>query len=340
MSKRVPYLDVLRLLSIFFVILIHVVSPVFSDVRSTFVTIQFANAFDSLARISVPIFIMISGALLLNTEISIKSIPKRILKVGIPLIFWSIIYLVYVNHWSVMPFDILKSIISIFTSPAMYHLWFVYMIIGIYIILPILKLISIRLLSDQTFAIYFFLLWLFFNSVVVYFPFNLANLMIISDFMAWSGYFLLGYYISEKKVLSNFSKRKLLLIYFLSSFVTFCLTLWFNTTFNPLNEIAYNYFSPNVLIASIAVFLYFKALTISSNYISLFAYISTLIFPVYFMHLLLIAILQGGYLGFIIDQFTIHPIIGILLVSVTTLLLCFLITIIAYKIPYLKRLIG
>lgn len=58
------------------------------------------------------------------------------------------------------------------------------------------------------------------------------------------------------------------------------------------------------------------------------------------MHLLLIAILQGGYLGFSIDQFTIHPIIGILLMTTTTLLLCFLITIIAYKIPYLKKLIG
>lgn len=340
MSKHVPYLDVLRLLAIFFVILIHVVAPLFSDERSTFLTIQIANAFDCLARISVPIFVMISGALLLNTEISIKSIPKRILKVLIPLIFWSIIYLIYVNHWSMVPFDILKSIISIFTSPSMYHLWFVYMIIGIYIILPILKLISVKLLSDQTFAIYFFLLWFIFNSVVVFFPFTLANLMVIGNFMAWSGYFLLGYYISQKKILSDFSKRKLLLIYFLSSFVTFSLTLWFNTTFNPLNEIAYNYFSPNVLIASIAIFLYFKALTISSNYISLFAYISTLIFPVYFMHLLLIAILQGDYLGFSIDQFTIHPIIGILLMTTTTLLSCFLITIIAYKIPYLKKLIG
>lgn len=338
MCKQIPYLNLMRLFSIFFVIIIHVVAPVFSDIRSSFTTIQIANAFDSLARVSVPIFVMISGALLLSREITIESILKRIIRVLIPLLFWSFIYSLYLNYWSQSLFDTYQAIRAIFTSPVMYHLWFVYMMIGFYILLPIVQPIAIKLLSNEKLSIYFFIIWFMINSLTIYFPISVLKYFVINNFMAWNGYFFLGYYLANREIFFALSVRKLIVIYFLTCFCTFCFTWYFNTNFNPLNEIAYNYFSPNVLVGSVALFLLFKKIKISFTYNSFLEFASSLVFSVYFMYLLIIAILTGGYLGFSIDQFTVHPAIGIFLLSVLTLCLC--LSALGKQIPYLRKMIG
>ena len=65
--RRESWADACRLIAMFGVILIHTAAPVFYDYRSisldAFLT---ANAIDSLARVSVPLFAMLSGALLLG----------------------------------------------------------------------------------------------------------------------------------------------------------------------------------------------------------------------------------------------------------------------------------
>jgi len=340
MSKHIAWLDMARIIAIFGVILIHVCAPVFGDNRSDFYTMQIANAFDSLLRASVPLFAMISGALLLQKEPSFMSIKNRIFRVAIPLLFWSLIYSLYVNHWSPLPFDFIQSIVSILQTPAMYHLWFVYMIIGIYILLPILHPISKKLLVSRTLAYYFFALWFFINSLTVYFPFGFIRLIGLNDFMSWSGYFMLGHYLVYAKQIPKISNTILLIIFLVASSCTFGLTWYFSTDFSPLIATAYSYFSPNVMIASIAVFLWLKQITLSDFYAKIVSYLSPLVFPVYFMHLLIIALLSSGILGFSLDQFFIHPFIGILLVSITTFIMSFIVAAIASKIPFMSKIIG
>ena len=55
-----------------------------------------ANAVDSASRWSVPVFIMISGALALDPNRGSKPrkfLSKRIWRIGIPLVFWTVVYL-------------------------------------------------------------------------------------------------------------------------------------------------------------------------------------------------------------------------------------------------------
>ncbi|MCI0501913.1 MAG: acyltransferase family protein, partial [Epsilonproteobacteria bacterium] len=297
MPKHIAWLDIARIIAIFGVILIHVCAPMFGDNRSDFYAMNIANAFDSLSRASVPLFAMISGALLLQKEPSFVSIKNRIFRVAIPLLFWSLLYSLYVNHWSPLPFDFFKSIILILKTPAMYHLWFVYMIIGIYLLLPILHSISEKLLVSHTLAYYFFALWFLINSLTVYFPFDFIRLIGLNEFMSWSGYFMLGHYLVYAKQTPKISNTILFIVFLVASSCTFGLTWYFNTDFSPLIETAYIYFSPNVMIASIAAFLLLKQITLSDFYVKIASYLSPLVFPVYFMHLLIIAILSSGILG-------------------------------------------
>ena len=93
LHQHIAWIDAARIMAIFGVILIHVSAPIFGDNRSDATTILIVNAFDSLSRASVPLFAMISGTLLLQKQPSFVSIKNRILKVAIPLFFWSLIYI-------------------------------------------------------------------------------------------------------------------------------------------------------------------------------------------------------------------------------------------------------
>ena len=123
-----------------------------------------ANLYDSVSRWSVPVMVMISGLLLLDPQ---KEYPikiffkKRFNKILIPLVFWSIVYTIWkyktgIIAWQPLPAGlILKSFID---GTVFYHLWFVYMIIGLYISTPILR-IFIKHATRERYEI-------FFNSVV------------------------------------------------------------------------------------------------------------------------------------------------------------------------------
>lgn len=77
------------------------------------------------------LFFMISGALLLQRErsSSIKASLQRSLNLIIPLIVWNLIYFCkdYVLHNRTF------EVLSLLRSPACYHLWFIYVMIGVYI---------------------------------------------------------------------------------------------------------------------------------------------------------------------------------------------------------------
>ena len=92
---RLAWADVCRLIAMFGVLLIHISAPIFYDYRNIKLnSFLVANAIDSIARVSVPLFAMLSGALLLGRGMSkgLGGIVSRVLKVAIPLAFWSVLH--------------------------------------------------------------------------------------------------------------------------------------------------------------------------------------------------------------------------------------------------------
>ena len=96
-SQRIIAFDVMRIISIFAVILLHYSSQRFyiSFPSSEW---EIRNIYDSMVRWGVPVFVMISGALFLdsNKKLSIKRLfTKNILRIICAFLFWSFIYLLY-----------------------------------------------------------------------------------------------------------------------------------------------------------------------------------------------------------------------------------------------------
>ena len=344
-GHREVWADACRIVAIFGVILIHTAAPVFYEYRSyTKDFFWVANFIHSFAEVSTSLFVMVSGALLLDVrELKDKFWRKgikRILRITIPLIFWSLVYEQWLNYWKGQEFNVLNFFNHMIHEPVMYHLWFVYMITGVYLIIPILRLISNELIVNNKFALYFFMVWFLINTVTVYYPLHLLNILNLPGFLAWPGYFILGYYLARSNYYKNYSRKILALIYFVTSISTSFLTHIFNySSLNP-NVTAYSHFSPNVVIASIAAFLWLRKSKIPQPFAKPLAYISGLIFPVYFMHLLVIELLKAGILGISITSYSIHPAIGIPTLATSTFIISLIIAAACRIIPYSKQIIG
>lgn len=92
----------------------------------------FALILDTFSRVSVPCFFMITGALLLGREETLKKNGKRILHFLTALIFWSLIY--YAHNVYYMKTDV--DLMALLYKPAEPHLWYLYATVPIYFVLP------------------------------------------------------------------------------------------------------------------------------------------------------------------------------------------------------------
>ena len=141
--KRIEYFDFLRFVAILAVITIHVSAQNWNHVDVSSGTWMVFCFFNSLSRWAVPIFLMISGTLFLKRNYDFKRIYyKNILKIIVAFIFWSLVYSIF-NYLS--GYDKNYILESLFVGH--YHLWYMFLIIGLYILVPLLKkLLNLKLL--------------------------------------------------------------------------------------------------------------------------------------------------------------------------------------------------
>ena len=137
MKEKDEKLDVLRVMSMFLVIIIHLANYYCRAYHVISIPSYIgAIIFNAIARVSVPIFFMISGALLLSKPYDAKKNIARIKKMLITTILFTIVYLLWDHFFMGKK---ITHIIGLLTTPERSMLWFLYAIIAIYIALPFTK---------------------------------------------------------------------------------------------------------------------------------------------------------------------------------------------------------
>ncbi len=147
--QRNKALDRIRVIATAAVVMIHVSSGFVSGYAPGSLGFLWGNIFDSLSQVAVPLFIMLSGALLLDEEkeISVRQLlGKRLPQIVLLLIVWSAIYAV---RYEVIAPLLSGNRISIrsFVDELVtghYHLWYLYLQIGLYLSVPFLRKIVCR----------------------------------------------------------------------------------------------------------------------------------------------------------------------------------------------------
>ena len=137
-DKREIWVDWLRVIACFMVMVVHSTEPFYLNDGSLVLTpgdAFWASFFDSLVRCCVPLFAVASSYLLFPLRYSTgEFLRRRAVRVLIPLAIWSLVY----AFWWGNPAENLKGLLVNFNYAAG-HLWFVYMLLGVYLLMPLLS---------------------------------------------------------------------------------------------------------------------------------------------------------------------------------------------------------
>ena len=299
-NKKYGWISNLRVLATCSVILLHVSEYVayhqFGHIESHKWWI--GNIFDSISRFAVPLFVMVTGALLIPQEIGIKTfMQKRLKRILLPFLFWSVVYVVFsfvndtaTTHYSF--FDIVKICCSKVKSGAYYHLWFVYMLIGMYLIIPILKK-WVKSCTEKD-LIYFLVIWV----IVLFFTYPIVNKYMpkieIHFFTGFVGYLVLGYYLFTKPVENMKNMRKISLVMIIAGIlITAFGTWWICEKQGEMNQLFYVPTTPNIFLTAAGIFIFVKISCLNSKKLPrIFSFIDTYGYGIYLGHVFILELLM------------------------------------------------
>ena len=309
-GRRIIYLDVLRIAAAFAVIILHVASQNWGNPDVSFYDWVGLDLWDACVQWAVPVFIMISGALFLDRkkEINIKRLYlHNIFRIITAFLCWSLIYSVWQVHVEGGGIPRIMALVL----DGHYHMWFLFMIIALYMLTPLLKK-----LSDDKLK-YLLILSLLFcfvlptvrelKDVIVSFcpndtvnktlnqlfsPYNRFIVYFKPDYIA---YYILGYFLHNMELEKK--QRRLICIFSLMSFV---FTVVFSAVVTYFRHTAYgiyDIFTVNMLLESVGVFVFFKQSALrfqkmSDKKRSLIFKLSDCGFGIYLIHALIIEILD------------------------------------------------
>lgn len=289
MDKNSTNINLLKIVASFMVIIIHVSAVNFPKLGK--VEWDVSNVYNSFSRVSVPIFFIISGYFLIGRSESVSSFYKRrFLKILPPLIFWSAVFYGYNTLYiGVDAYNALELLIR----PASAHLWYLYAILGLYLFSPFISKIYVNSSAKERIA--FLSIWIISTSIIPtinssFGMFLNLGLFQLTSIYGYIGFFFLGAWIKDNP--SPKSRRvslAALCLYASMSVATMYLTSAYSISSGKPSGIFYNYTSPFVIIASIAMFYFFTSLQLSGKLItSIASTFSSFSLGVYCIHPLFI----------------------------------------------------
>lgn len=336
-KNRFLWADVIRIVSIYLVVQIHALS-VFPDNMLAAVAIK-------TSVISVPLFVVLSGSLLLSKKETYKGFfKKRIIKVLIPWVIWTIAYMLfdkfivdaqYISKDIFVPTkSMYEAWFAFFIQAFLSRLWFLPLIFGLYLLTPLLRILAQH--TKRYDNIYLLLLWFMSASVLPYilpsslFPKYEPSLMLMP--IAYSGIFLMGYYFIKLKITVS--------TYLL--FVLFCFCLFIQyipIDYYLIKTFSSVYLDPGTIIASFSAFILLFRL---SNYLqrkignktkALIYFFSNVSFGIYLIHEFILYYFRYSY----VDLFTMYHLE--LLFPFVIFLISAIIVGIIQKIPFVRYIV-
>ena len=257
----------------------------------------------------------------------------------LPFLFYNLIF--YLFNWQVRLrgkafgfSDGLAWLGEQYFHGASYHFWYIYMIIGIYLFIPIIGR-WIRS-APETHIQYFLGIWgltiLFNNSHFPYLKLPIA----LTDFTGYVGYLVLGYYLSTKEFTSEV-KWKALAIFLFGTLWTMVGSYYFTVESGKFYGLLYANFSPSVVLASAGLFLFFRYQNLDIPLLSPFRdWVSSHSYGIYLVHIMVLFYLaKAGVYGEML-----HPSIGVPITAFTCLVISGGIVWLLRKIPLIKNLAG
>ena len=353
---RVVFVDYIRVVACFLVMLVHASENFYAADSSGLagcvsMLVNEDNRFwvafydGTLGRISVPLFMIVSAFLLvpMKSGYTMTSFYKRrLMRVVPPMVVFMFAYTFLPLLWNGMTWE--QSMTDLmhlpFNFPSMAgHLWFMYPLISVYLIIPVvspwLERASAR--DERVF------LALFFASSFTPFIHKFITPEVWGECF-WNGYGMfwyvsgyLGYLVLAHyvRVHIKWSRAKRMRIGAAAAVVGMVFTGWSFWVMGspgvlidtPMLEWAWEFCTPNIIIATFGVFLMFSCIERSSTP-RVIAELSRLSFGIYLIHLFFLAPIAA----FFVNGNQAEPLIPVALAIPTIAVLAFICSAAAIKV--------
>lgn len=376
-QPRIVWLDVLRLCAIFMVICIHCSDPfnVSPEARSNPDFNLWGGIYGSFLRPCVPLFVMITGILLLPVKMSFEDFyKKRLLRIAVPFLLWSVLYNLFPwltgvlglpqstmsDVFAYAPIDASQSfsdaIKNIALIPFQFNvytvpMWYLYMLIGLYLYMPFFSFwveqATVR--QKKIFLMFWSFSLLFLPYAYSFFSPNLLGVSAWNTFgtlyyfAGFNGYLLLGnYLVNDVQEWKWFKTIILSLPVFAIGYIA--TYIGFKTmTANPEcseqeMELFFLYCSPNVALMTLAFFLVIRKVRVKSKrMILMLENITKCGLGIYMIHYFIVGL---GYA--IADALAIPVFLRIPVTAVIVFVICWVFVSACYKFApkYSKWIFG
>ena len=201
--QNIDWISNIRLVALYAVIILHVTSLLLMQYGKVSMNDwMVADVFNAIVRFAVPAFVMVTGALLLHREYEIGDfLKKRLVRVVVPFIFWSLVYVGYSWYNEDITFtgDVWRNItmvLHLLKTGSAYHLWYVYMLIGLYFFIPAIGKF-VRNASEKE-ILYFLAIWFVVMLITQPYLSRYNPSVDMHYFAGFAGYLVLGHYLAFK----------------------------------------------------------------------------------------------------------------------------------------------
>ena len=254
-SDRYERLDTARWLAAMAVVLLHCASQGLADeaAHGSFAWTM-ANLYDAAMRWCVPVFVMISGALLLDpkpAEPLRVFYRKRMTRIVLPLVIWTLFYIVWRATTARIDGDEVPWTVWFSTIAAgkpYYHLWYLYMLVGLYAVTPFVRR-AYWAVSERT------------RLAAVWIILSLAMIQVaLRDGVEHSGVFLawfapfLGYFVLGRLMFDGHVRLRHAVLMLVASILGTAIGIYAMSSPSSFDTYFYSNFSVTVPVMSIAVY--------------------------------------------------------------------------------------
>lgn len=345
-SERKLHYDLLRIFAAFSVVMLHSAAQYWYTLDISTTEWLVANSYDAVFRFGVPVFVMISGALFLDKDYRLDTrllYRHNILRLVVLYFFWSALY----GLWDARNYRFSeigwKPYVREMLSGS-YHLWFLPMIVGIYVILPILRTWVHH--ADEKNLRYFLTLFLILQigketltAVTVTDELHeVLDLVQVEMICSYVGYFVWGYYLAHVGLTQKI--HKLVYICFVPSILAnIIISNGLSRHYGkPMPDI-YDSFGLFTFLISTGLFLLFRELLgrkkFSDRSSAIIREVSANTLGIYVMHIGLLDILQLKG----IDSMMLPIVIGIPMIAIMCFVICLVLAAVLRRIPVVGKYI-
>lgn len=199
-KTKTAYLELLRIIACFFVIVNHTNSGIFLSRTPSDKIWWVSLAYFFACKVAVPVFLMISGALMLGKIDNYKKYFSRIIRIVIVIVVFSFIYYARSMYIAGRPIEVIEYFKLIYQRHVTNAYWYLYLYLGMLLMMPFFQILSVNMKRRE------FQLLLLISVVLMgglpilihYRPGASLSFMFTEPFFSvYVGIFFLGYYLTH-----------------------------------------------------------------------------------------------------------------------------------------------